>query len=290
MLQMIEAEKGFAAPRRLRVTDYQRLVRLAWGHLRALAGTTECCSPAEPSPITDEASCRSALDQALSWCCEQERKALDAASVGGWPADNPENNTQPAAPERDAPGEGKGSRKGNGRAPLRSWTQTDLDAAIHKYKAERAGSYRELVNGVQAGKPGAIKAAQKLFGRNALARALGVKAPAMISKSEAWREIAAELGLNRKAESHPRQGRARRMGTDIAFEEEAEKAGDTVAQQVDQNETIRLARQKLPKRLAEEIINRLIDGVITDDQARQQIDLTLEQIKDAKATRAHSSL
>src|SRR5262249_12606109 len=67
--------------------------------------------------------------------------------------------------------------------PLHSWTQPDLDGAIREYKAKRAAQYNDLVEGVRQGKPGAQKAARQLFGRNAIARALGVKARAMVTKS-----------------------------------------------------------------------------------------------------------
>ncbi len=87
------------------------------------------------------------------------------------------------------------SSKSNG---TRSWTQHDLDEAILEYKARRASSYMELVQNVAKGCEGARIAARRMFGRNAVARELGVKAPAMVSRSPAWIAIAEGLGIQRK--------------------------------------------------------------------------------------------
>lgn len=65
---------------------------------------------------------------------------------------------------------------------LRSWVQSDLDAAIHKYVADRAASYNSLRKAVEDNRKGAVDNAREMFGRNVVAAALGVKARAMVSK------------------------------------------------------------------------------------------------------------
>ena len=75
----------------------------------------------------------------------------------------------------------------------------DLNAAILKYKAERAGQYNDLRDAIKCRKKGSDEGRQDIFGRNAIARAFGVKAQAMVSKSPEWKEIAKELKLDRKS-------------------------------------------------------------------------------------------
>jgi hypothetical protein len=76
----------------------------------------------------------------------------------------------------------------------RAWTQRDVDSAIREFKSTRARKYGELVSGVREKKAGAVAAARKMFGCRALHRTLGCST-AMVSRSPAWRAIAAELRL-----------------------------------------------------------------------------------------------
>jgi hypothetical protein len=174
---------------------------------------------------------------------------------------------------------------------LRSWTQPDLDGAIREYKARRAAQYNDLAEGVRQGKPGAKKSAQQLFGRNAIARALGVRARAMVTKSEPWQEIAAELQLSRNLKGRSPLNRSKRIGLSIAEEQKAlDKTGSPqVLDQVISNETISLMRRELPPEVAEEAINKLERGEMTDDGARHLIDLYRLQQQDDKAKRVPRS-
>ena len=120
---------------------------------------------------------------------------------------------------------GKRHRGGKGAvAEKRRWTQPELDDAIRKYKTERASSYHELVNRVAEGAKGAKKAAQDMFGRNAIARALGVRSGAMVTNSAAWQEIAIALQLPCKANKLPSIPRPARIGHEIAMEAASQTA------------------------------------------------------------------
>jgi hypothetical protein len=197
----------------------------------------------------------------------------------GWCTRQPSPGSAPEG-QASSPPEGA-KRQTEKKSDLRSWTQGELDKAIQEYKARRASTYPDLAEGVKQGKQGAIKSARRLFGRNAIARALGVKAPAMITKSSVWREIASELGLSREVKGR-RPGKAKRVGEEIAQEEKAEAAGDTTEAEVLRNETIRLAEKSLPRKEADAIIERLVGGQIDDDQAREMINLAVEQRKENK--------
>lgn len=186
-----------------------------------------------------------------------------------------DSGAQAAATPSAVPAEGSPT-KIRDKPELRSWTQVDLDAAIREYKAKRAASYRDVLSGVKAGKKGAIKAAGRIWGRNAVARALGVKARAMVTKSPAWREIAEELRLLRGP----------KRGSKINFEQaEAEKAneGDSVSDDVIRKETISLIRRSLPHGAADEMIERLISGEISDDHARRTVKLYTDQQSEDRA-------
>jgi hypothetical protein len=200
----------------------------------------------------------------------QDRQS-DAAAAG-------EQRERTGTP-RGQGGPGQGTRAGV--AP-RSWTQSELDAAIREFKARRAPTYNELVSAVRRGGSGAAKSAQNIFGRNAVARALGVKAKAMVTKSEAWQEMARELNLPHGRRSRQGLDKARRVGAEIADDEAAETAGSTTFNAVINNETARLARQSLPPVEAEAILDQLSKGQIDDTQARELISAAAEQQRDAK--------
>ena len=160
--------------------------------------------------------------------------------------------------------------------------QSDLDEAIRKYKAERASTYPELVDAVKKVRPGAIRAARKTFGRNAIAKKLGVKAPAMVSKSEAWQEIAGELQFGKK---HHAGKPRKRTGLDLAVAEASEACSDSAADEAVRNETLRLIQRTLPREAAEALSNQLSIGNISDDKARQMIETYQDQEKDRKRKR-----
>jgi hypothetical protein len=187
-----------------------------------------------------------------------------------------------------AGGDRKRERTGSPTARLRSWTQSDLDDAIRKYKAERASIYADLVEGVRKKRPGAIKSARKVFGRNAIARALGVKARAMVTYSEEWQSIAHELRLAPAKANRKPPTASDRIGLDIAVEQQAEAEGDQTSLEVIHKETIRLARQWLPEEAANSLVDSLERGEITDDQARETIELYSEQQKDNRTRKVPS--
>jgi hypothetical protein len=186
---------------------------------------------------------------------------------------------------------------------VRAWTQDDLDKAIAEYKAQRAATYRDLVDGVRRNQRGAKKAARDVYGRNAVARALGVKSPSMVSRSLVWHQLAKELGLElyreKKSKGMRHTKQTGRIGLAIALEQksvEAAKAAeeaesedtpaDTMEVDAARQETIRqinrLARAgKNPRtraeneQAAEDLLKKLQRGEITDDEARQVVELTL---------------
>ncbi len=149
----------------------------------------------------------------------------------------------------------------------RSWTQGDLDSAIHEYKAQRASRYDELVQRVKSGHPGAKKAAQEMFGRNAIVKALGVRSPAMVTKSKAWHGIAADLGLQCKANEGHRAPRPKKIGLDMALQKQADTQADIVVDKASRNETIRLISKNLKGKEAEDTLASLDRGDMTDEQA-----------------------
>jgi hypothetical protein len=198
--------------------------------------------------------------------------------------------------------------KGKGKENLRTWTQEDLDNAILEYKARRADQYKNLVEGIRGDpklgirpSPAAKKAAREVYGRNAIARALGVKSPSMVSKSPAWMTIANELGLEL------RRGRARgtrhtarpgKIGHEIALERKSatpapgaiNAPADDAWESAERQETIRqinrlarsgrTAKQKADnQRSAEELVRRLQCEEYTDDQVRQIVAIKLSRDK-----------
>jgi hypothetical protein len=161
----------------------------------------------------------------------------------------------------------------------RSMTQDDVDREIAAYRAARATRYNELRDGVRAKRPGAIKAARKLFGRNHLARQIGCKSSAMVSKSTIYQTIQAELHLN------DHQRRRARTGLEVAANRAAQDEGDSTLDAVLANETRALLRKHLRPDEAQAAIDKLDAGQMTDEQARELVDVCREQRDDARSRR-----
>ncbi len=170
----------------------------------------------------------------------------------------------------------KGAQDG---VPKRSWTQPDLDEAIREYKAKRSSTFSDLVDGVKRRRPGATKSAREMFGRNAIARAFGVRSKAMVTNSPVWGGIADELGLRgRSSRTKPANGQ--RIGMDIALEKQAVGTSQPVMDQVIRRETVRLIQQTMPTAEEEATIEKLQRGDITDDAARALVEVFAQQQQD----------
>jgi hypothetical protein len=189
--------------------------------------------------------------------------------------------------------------KGKGKENLRAWTQPDLDNAIRQYRADRAASYAALRDGLKRNSPAAKKAAKEVYGRNAIARALGVKSRSMVSKSSAWIAIAQDLGLELHrgwVTGTRRTAKPGKIGLDMAVEQKSLDPADgadnapaeAALETAERQETIRqikhLARagrtdkEKADnQRAADELIQRLQREECTDDEARQVVEMVLNR-------------
>jgi hypothetical protein len=125
-----------------------------------------------------------------------------------------------------------------------------------------------------------------MFGRNAVARALLVRAPAMVTKSPEWQAIAEELRLSRGKDRN--QMKRQKVGLDIAIESEASKNTQSGIAVVVQNETIRLIQSSMPKTEASPLIEKLQRGEITDDQARAVVEVVKDQKRDNRSRKVRS--
>jgi hypothetical protein len=165
----------------------------------------------------------------------------------------------------------KGGTYSQDNSKYRSWTQTELDKAIQDYKARRAPSYDDLLEGVRKKRKGAKKAAEKMFGRNAIARELGVKpgSRGMISKSPVWQQMADDFGFDRRSKG----SRGKKIGLDIALEQQAAAEPDMVAEEVARRETLRTIDKAIRSATTKEadglraIREKYEAGEMTADQA-----------------------
>jgi hypothetical protein len=248
---------------------YPDIIHAAWIALRDLACRLDV-APAGPEPtnVQDPRSCRAALDQVIAWCWDQEKRS--AAQE----------------PPPQLTGSQEGQDLGAAATPpaaskkKKEWTQQEVDKAIKQLRAGMGATYYDLVENVRRGLPGAEKEAKKLYGRNALARRLGLRSRALVSKSPVWQDIAKELKLRHKGEETKRIGGRRRMGYEMAVGEKAEEVGDTTSSRVIRKETVSLIRNNLPADQAAEIISKLETGQISDERARAIVRFTIEQRKD----------
>jgi hypothetical protein len=109
---------------------------------------------------------------------------------------------------------------------------------------------------------------------------LGVKAPAMVTKSPVWQAIADELGIPRGKER--KQTSLQKVGLDIAIERQSSESSVSGLDVAVRNETIKLVRNAMGREEAELIVERLRDGTITDDQARELAETVKDQKRDQR--------
>jgi hypothetical protein len=156
----------------------------------------------------------------------------------------------------------------------RSYTQATFDAefgAYTKLKRSILGKLRKRLNDGDDSK--AVKRdAERAFGRNVVCKKLGVKGPAMVTRSKPWQRIAAEFGLNKKAPDGSRTLRSpRAVGGSTSVEHLTD--GDTPQEQAIRNETISLVKRRLPPRDADAVIDKLNLGDMTDSEARELVEI-----------------
>lgn len=193
----------------------------------------------------------------------------------------------------------KDTPKKTSSAPKRSWTAIQLEQAIQEYRAQRASTIQEFLsvlddpNASRYKKQATHNNAVKLFGRNAIARALGVKSPKMVGETTAWKALAGILRLPKKGDGGvPRlqftasenenaavnipHSAARAYGGD-----DNSPPADVILMQKEQKETLRYihrlatAKIKDAAKQAEALFSAYHAGEMTDLQVRQTVDLTL---------------
>lgn len=141
---------------------------------------------------------------------------------------------------------------------LQSWTQPKLDAAIREYVAQRAGALKSLTEAIQGKRPGAVESARKMFGRNEVARALRVKSRTMVTKSEAWIEIADDLHLRPDELRGIR--RKDKIGFDIAVERKSQSQEDPVLDELEKREAIEGTGGHMTEEKAIAFVNKHLSG------------------------------
>jgi hypothetical protein len=153
----------------------------------------------------------------------------------------------------------------------RSWTQTEADTEISKYKADRSPHFYDLVNKIDKSsgshRKRVIKSARKVFGRNAISRETGIP-QGMVSKSSEWEIIKTALHFDDSLGTKSHFGKA--------IEDSSEAAGDQTADAVEQSETISLINARVGRHFtiaeATALIEDLIAGRRSDDNAREVLD------------------
>ena len=216
-----------------------------WDAARVIEGAPPIppMPPPLPGRVSDIQQALAAADVLLRWCDE---------------ADAPKHPVAPAAHPAKAKAAGK-----------RSWTQPELDTKIRS----EIEKYPDLIAAVKKGKTGAKRDARKMFGRNALAKRLGVKSSRMVSLSTPWQELADSLGLLRKSR------RRAKVGLDVALEQKADADHSNVAAEAIRRETKRIiegaiesAKGKNQKASFVSLLEKFDLGEVTDDQARRIVE------------------
>ena len=173
-----------------------------------------------------------------------------------------------------------------------SWTRKKATKSITGYFEARKQDYDRLRERIHAGDQGAIREARKLFGRNAIVRALGIRSPKMVSDSTAWRRRARELRLMTNGPVAAAAPPFKKIGQEIAEEQAGLAYAEqhdpaAIAERSEREETLRrirefadglpdTARGKQLKVEVEAIFHKYDAGEMTDEQARRNVDLLRE--------------
>lgn len=185
----------------------------------------------------------------------------------------------------------------------RPWTAGELDEAIREYRAKRASTIEHFVSILE--NPNATTSqtnrirqnARKLFGRNAIARALGVKSPRMVGESRAWKALAGIFELSRKKDDPTRQSYRQTDHTDIPdiqltprsahkpYEaDDASIPADVLGMQQERDQTLKSIRKLATsggngtREQAKSILDAYNNDEMTDEQVRQTVEMLLEGV------------
>jgi hypothetical protein len=163
---------------------------------------------------------------------------------------------------------------------IRGWKQPELDEAVRAFIEQHAGRLAGLRDSARAYRKDAIEAARALVGRNVIARALGVKAPAMVSKTPAYRQLSDEFHLERE-----RSALRKAVGLEIGIEDKAVAEEDPVLAEVCKREAAEFIRSKLDEEDAELLLGQLEGGNISPDKAMVYAQAMLENKDDTRTSR-----
>ena len=142
------------------------------------------------------------------------------------------------------------------------------------------------------GKKGAAREARKLFGRNVIVRALGVRSRVMVSRSPAWEAIANDLGIplaRHRLRGTQHTEEPSRIGQEMAVEEQSaapkaradNRPSDAVLVDAEKETTLRAIRRlaesgkEKSKEAAQSLHHKYEAGEMTDEQVRQTVDTLL---------------
>ena len=137
-------------------------------------------------------------------------------------------------------------------------TDDQIEAEIRAYVARNEVAYNRFKKARAEAQPKSEQHARKMFGRNALAKAVSKAfgqriSGSRISATAAWGKIKQELLLDdAPGENH----RGVKIGMGIAIEQAAEEAGDTTQRDVLDRELIVRMEKELPEDAASELISR----------------------------------
>jgi hypothetical protein len=185
----------------------------------------------------------------------------------------------------------------------RSWTAVELNEAIREYRAKRASTIEHFVsilenpNATTSQKNRVRQNARKLFGRNAIARVLGVKSPRMVGESSAWKALAGMLQLPRKKDDPTRRSNQQTDHTDAPdipatprsaqkpYEaDEASISADVLEMQQERDQTLKSIRKLATsggngtREQAKSILDAYNNDEMTDEQVRQTVAMLLEGV------------
>lgn len=163
----------------------------------------------------------------------------------------------------------------------------DAELAIRRYIADHHDYYDSLKQGCQQHDPITRRQAEKMFGRNALVKHLGLTA-GTVSGTDVWqKQIKPDLFPERPGDALSKlRHSGGKVGFEIAVEWAGGARGDQTSDAVVRNETVAMIRAAtLPQDAKDQIESQLQTGAITDDEARYCLECYRDSEKSRKADR-----
>lgn len=162
-----------------------------------------------------------------------------------------------------------------------NWTLDAAELACEDYLNKHQPQFRGLIRLVEIKAKGADQAARKIFGRNRIAKKLGISF-GLVSKTKTWTTICNAFGWHKEP-----AGIKGKVGIGMAIDG-GQRSSASAADEAEVNDLVALARSRLAESDADEFEQKLRSGEWSPQQADYLLKLAKDQNSDRLSKKVHS--